>query len=102
MAAPNVNGRLHVTGVHQKPPASFRKLQKKILVVVILVSKHFLSKQEFTHNFSKIFGGTLDGLVLIKKKTLFLRIPLGKKQKCFSVLQTIFKQYKLIEIVYNS
>ena len=22
MAAPNVNGRLHLTGVHQKPPAS--------------------------------------------------------------------------------
>ena len=26
MAAPNVNGRLHLTGgVHQKPPASFKK-----------------------------------------------------------------------------
>ena len=25
MAAPNVNGRLHLTGVHQKPPASFVK-----------------------------------------------------------------------------
>ena len=24
MAAPSVNGRLHLTGVHQKPPASFR------------------------------------------------------------------------------
>ena len=23
MAAPNVNGRLHLTGVHQKPPAYF-------------------------------------------------------------------------------
>ena len=23
MAAPNVNGRLHLRGVHQKPPASF-------------------------------------------------------------------------------
>ena len=23
MAAPNVNGRLHLTGVHQKPQASF-------------------------------------------------------------------------------
>ena len=23
MAAPNVNGRLNLTGVHQKPPASF-------------------------------------------------------------------------------
>ena len=25
MAAPNMNGRLHITDVHQKPPASFRK-----------------------------------------------------------------------------
>ena len=25
MATPNVNGRLHITGVHQKPPASFQK-----------------------------------------------------------------------------
>ena len=25
MAAPNVSGRLHLTGVHQKPPASFDK-----------------------------------------------------------------------------
>ena len=25
MAAPNMNGRLHLTGVHQKPPASFKK-----------------------------------------------------------------------------
>ena len=24
MAAPNVNDRLHLTGVHQKPPASFK------------------------------------------------------------------------------
>ena len=23
MAAPNVNGRLHLIGVHQKPPAAF-------------------------------------------------------------------------------
>ena len=37
MAAPNMNGRLHLTGVHQKPPASLmvtvgegsNQLQKK-------------------------------------------------------------------------
>ena len=36
MAAPNVNGRLHLTGVPQKPPASFQvcdKLFSRILVV---------------------------------------------------------------------
>ena len=34
MAAPNVSGRLHLTGVHQKPPASIDKkngLWQKIL-----------------------------------------------------------------------
>ena len=29
MRAPNVNGRLHLTGVHQKPPASFKNVVKK-------------------------------------------------------------------------
>ena len=29
MAAPNVNGRLHLTGVHKKPPASFANFSKK-------------------------------------------------------------------------
>jgi len=31
MAAPNMNGRLHLTGVHQKPPASLQNEEKKII-----------------------------------------------------------------------
>ena len=32
MAAPNVNGRLHLTCVHQKSPASFTKKNIRALV----------------------------------------------------------------------
>ena len=35
MAALNVNGRLHLTGVHQKPPASLHK-QLKLLLIFFL------------------------------------------------------------------
>ena len=51
MAAPNVNGRLHLTGVHQKPPASLEyasRLFPKLWMMYVINIQIFTNNKNGT------------------------------------------------------
>ena len=72
MAAPNMNGRLHLTGVHQKPPASFPVSQTRFVKGVYSIDSPFLPvKNKIVHQENK----NILGKILLFVVFLFCKSP---------------------------